>query len=410
MNYILMAIPGFLVLILLEMAWAKHKNLSLFRLNDAVNSLSMGMISRITRILYAAIPFSLYIYTQEHFALFEWQNGVWTWVFAFIAYDLGYYWNHRFGHTMNIGWASHVIHHSSEEYNLTTALRQTSVPNVIGWVFYMPLAFLGIDPVIFASVAALNLLYQFWVHTQTIKRMPDWYEAIFVTPSNHRVHHAKNKVYVDRNYGGVFILWDRMFKTFQPELESEPVVFGISTQLKSWNPIWGNLHFVTQLIKDAWHTQSIKDKFTLWFRRTGYRPEDVEQRFPIIKSNEQTEKYDTHLSKTEQWYVFSQLAINFLWVFGFLNLAASLPLHAHFLFGGILLFSLYSLGLVQERKPWRLYSEVIKFSLVAVAITIQLQVPAWVTFINLVVGIVSCLTLYATTRPSEQATSQAKPS
>ncbi|EAT13344.1 sterol desaturase family protein [Bermanella marisrubri] len=408
MNYILMAIPGFLILILLELGWARYKQLDVYRLNDSTNSLALGMISRITRILYAAIPFSFYIYAHEHFALYHWENTLWTWVFAFIVYDLGYYWNHRLGHTMNIGWASHVIHHSSEEYNLTTALRQTSIPNIVGWVFYMPLAFLGIDPVIFASVAALNLLYQFWVHTQTIKRMPNWYEAIFVTPSNHRVHHAKNKIYVDRNYGGVFIVWDRIFNTFQPELNNEPVVFGISTQLKSWNPIWGNLHFITQLMKDAWNTNNYSDKFTLWFRRTGYRPHDVEQRFPITKSNEQIEKYDSNLSKTEQWYVFTQLAINFLWVFGFLNLAANLPIQTHFIFGGVLLFSLYSLGLVQERKPWRLYCEIIKFSLVAIAMTTQLQIPTWVEFINLTAGIASCFTLYTTMRLSAHSTSQAE--
>lgn len=408
MNYILMAIPGFLILMLLELAWAKHKNLSLFRLNDAVNSLSMGMISRITRVMYAAIPFSFYIYAHEHFALFQWQNGLWTWLFAFVAYDLGYYWNHRLGHTMNIGWASHVIHHSSEEYNLTTALRQTSVPNVIGWVFYMPLAFLGIDPVIFASVAALNLLYQFWVHTQTIKRMPNWYEAIFVTPSNHRVHHAKNKVYVDRNYGGVFILWDRLFNTFQPELDKEPVVFGISTQLKSWNPIWGNLHFITQLIKDAWNTNSYSDKLTLWFRRTGYRPQDVEQRFPIIKSNNKVEKYDTALSKTEQWYVFAQLAINFLWVFGFLNLAANLPIQEHFIFGGILLFSLYSLGLVQERKPWRLSAEILKFLLVSIAMLTLLETPIWIVSSNMIIGVISCTLLHSTVKQGEEPSRSTK--
>jgi len=391
MNYILMAIPGFLILILIELAWVAYKKKPVYRLNDAVNSLAMGMMSRVTQILYAAIPFSFYIYFQEHYALMEWSNGIWTWVFAFIAYDLGYYWNHRIGHTMNISWASHIIHHSSEEYNLTTALRQTSVPNVIGWVFYLPLAFLGIDPIIFASVAALNLLYQFWVHTQAIDQMPKWYEAIFVTPSNHRVHHAKNKVYIDRNYGGVFILWDRLFKTYQPELKQEPVVFGISTQLASWNPIWGNLHFITQLCKDAWHTHSIKDKLTLWFKRTGYRPADVEARFPIVKSNDEVKKYDTELTKLEQGYVFAQLAINFLLVFGFLNIAAQLPIEAHFVMGSILILSLYSMGLVQERKPNRITMEIVKFSAIIACMVFMINAPIWLIALTLGVAVM-CIT------------------
>jgi len=366
MNYILLAIPGFLLLIAAEFLWDKYRDTGYYRFNDALNSLAMGMLSRVTQILYALIPFSIYAATYERWALFTWENTAIALVLAFVLYDLAYYWVHRVGHVMNISWASHVIHHSSEEYNLTTALRQTSVPNVIGWVFYIPLALLGFPPWILLTVASFNLLYQFWVHTQVIRRMPEWYEALFVTPSNHRVHHAKNKCYVDKNYGGVFILWDRIFGTFQPELDEEKVVFGISTQLASWNPIWGNLHILFQQFKDAWHTHSIVDKLTLWFRRTGYRPQDVEQRFPITKSNEAGDKYDVSLPSAVKGYLILQLTLLIGGVSGFMYLGPGLNSGDIALIGTTLAFALLSQGFVQEQKSYAWFTETSKLALQAV--------------------------------------------
>ena len=393
MNYILMAIPVFFVLIMLELAWTTYKKQDVYRLNDAVNSLAMGIMSRITQILYAAIPFSFYIYFYQDFALFEWQSNVWTWLAAFVLYDFSYYWVHRIGHTMNISWASHVIHHSSEEYNLSTALRQTSVPNVIGWVFYIPLAFMGFSPEIIVAVGSLNLLYQFWVHTQAIDQMPRWYEFIFVTPSNHRVHHAKNKIYVDKNFGGVF-LWDRLFGTFQPELKEEKVIFGISTQLASWNPVWGNLHFLTSLCKDAWRTNSWKDKLTLWFRRTGYRPADVEAEYPVVKSNQMIEKYDTPLSLSAKLYVIMQLTVISLGIFVMMHNIENLVVYQHFSIGLTLAFALYSLGKVQEGNASALLTELIKYGLLMLNLVWFTTAPQWLSLSTLTIGLLSLIWLY----------------
>ncbi len=390
-----MAIPGFFVLILLELAWTRYKKQDVYRLNDAINSLSMGIMSRVTQILYAALPFSFYIYFYEDFALFEWQSNPWTWITAFVLYDFSYYWVHRIGHTMNISWASHVVHHSSEEYNLTTALRQTSVPNVIGWVFYIPLAFIGFPPVVLVAVASLNLLYQFWVHTQAIDKMPKWYEFIFVTPSNHRVHHAKNKVYVDKNYGGVFILWDRLFGSYQPELKEENVIFGISTQLASWDPIWGNLHFVSSLCKDAWRTKNWKDKFTLWFRRTGYRPEDVAMKYPIIKSNQVVEKYDTPLSFSAKSYAIVQLSLVAVGIFLFMHNVQSLVLHQQIAIGLTLAFSLYSLGKIQESHSNSFFMEAVKYTLLVINLVWLASAPQWLTLSVLALGLLSLIWLYS---------------
>ena len=362
MNYILMAVPMFLILILIEFLWDQYKQAGTYRLNDTINSITMGIMSRISGILYAAIPFSAYAYLYEDYGLFTWDTTSYlTWILAFVLYDLSYYWNHRMGHTLNISWASHVVHHSSEEYNLSTALRQTSVPNIIGWIFYLPIAFLGFPPVVLATVGALNLLYQFWVHTQHINKMPNWYEAIFVTPSNHRVHHGKNKVYIDKNHGGVFILWDRIFGTFQKELEHEKVIFGISTQLGTWNPIWGNVHFLTSLIKDAWKTKSWVDKLTLWFRPTGYRPQDMEENFPVIKSNKAVEKYETTSNSFIKFYIFSQFVFTLSICFAYLHMASNLNLIQQGIGFSILAYSLLSLSFIQEGKPYVFFSESIKF-------------------------------------------------
>jgi sterol desaturase/sphingolipid hydroxylase (fatty acid hydroxylase superfamily) len=401
MNIILMAVPGFFILIAIEMLINHLRGTNYYRLNDAINSLSMGMLSRVTGAMYALIPFSLYAYSYQSYALFSWEDNWVTYITAFVLYDFCYYWNHRIGHVVNIGWASHVIHHSSEEYNLTTALRQTSIPNPLGALCFVPLAFFGFEPWLLLAVGSLNLIYQYWVHTQIIDRMPEWFEAIFVTPSNHRVHHAKNKVYVDKNYGGVFILWDRFFKTFQPELKEEKVVFGISTQLASWNPVWGNVKVLGSLMKDAWGTKNWFDKFTLWFRKTGYRPADMEEKFPVIKSNLAGDKYDPALTKASKWYIFIQYLYIAPGLLSFMALIQTMKPAEIIISGMALTFALFSLGKVQENSPQSMTFETIKFFLCSVT-------AGWIFMATPIVGItvaavsVSMLVLFMFIQKQEQ--------
>jgi len=209
MNIILYAIPIFFLLIAIELITERVRGTDYYRVNDSLTSLATGIINQIVNVSKRLIPFTLYVLVEQQFAIFQLGESWIVWAFAFVLYDFCYYWNHRMGHEVNILWASHVVHHSSEEYNLTTALRQTGT-GFLGIIFYLPLAVLGFDPVMILSVGALNLVYQFWVHTRHIGKL-GFLEKIFVTPSNHRAHHAQNSVYIDRNYGGVFILWDRLF-------------------------------------------------------------------------------------------------------------------------------------------------------------------------------------------------------
>lgn len=305
MTVILFAIPLFFLLIGIELVVDYKRKTGYYRTNDAITSLSAGVLSRVVAIGHQLIPFTVYIVVFDAVALFTLSESWWVWVLAFIAYDFFYYWNHRMGHEMSVLWAAHVVHHSSEDYNLTTALRQTSGA-LFSWIFYLPLAFVGFPPEMIITVGALNLVYQFWVHTQHIGTL-GWMEYVFVTPSNHRVHHAQNRVYIDKNYGGVFILWDRLFGTFIPELDEEPPVYGIRGALKSFNPIWANLQIYRQLAKDSYYTHSWKDKFRVWFGRTGWRPEDVTKRFPQEKKPlSEFEKYNPTLNKWVTQYSLAQ--------------------------------------------------------------------------------------------------------
>jgi hypothetical protein len=222
----------------------------------------------------------MYALLYEHIAPFTLDaSQAWVWAVALVLYDFLYYWLHRAGHRVAVFWAAHVVHHQSEDYNLSTALRQTGSGWLLGWIFYLPMALLGFPPVVFATVALIDLLYQFWVHTQQVGRL-GWFDRWFCSPSNHRVHHAVNDRYLDRNYGGIFMLWDHWFGTFEDEHVDEPCVYGTRAPLRSWNPVWANLEVYAGLARDAWRAQRWADKWRVWFRPPGWRPADVAQRDP----------------------------------------------------------------------------------------------------------------------------------
>ena len=275
MNLIVYAVPFFVLAILLELAYGLAKGRNTYRLNDSVSSLSLGVLSQAQRFVTLGAGGYVYYLLTEHFSLPLMDAGHWfTWVLAMVLYDFCYYWLHRMGHERTILWAAHVAHHQSEDYNLTTALRQTSTGFLLGWLFFIPMYLLGIPAEVVVTVGALNLIYQFWVHTQHVPKL-GWYEWFFVTPSNHRVHHAQNDRYMDRNYGGLFIIWDRLFGTFQEELDEEPVVYGIRGPLKSWSPVKALTHIYVDMAKDSWYTRNWRDKCKVWVSRTGWRPADV---------------------------------------------------------------------------------------------------------------------------------------
>jgi alkylglycerol monooxygenase len=308
MNLIVAAVPFFILAIIVEWLYGLARHRNTFRLSDSISSLFLGVLSRASRFVTLGVGGYVYHLVTAHFSLDLMAVDHWfTWVLATVLYDLCYYWQHRMGHERTLLWAAHVAHHQSEDYNLTTALRQTSTGFLLDWVFYIPMFLLGIPAEVVVTVAAINLIYQFWVHTEHVPKL-GWYEWVFVTPSNHRVHHAQNDIYLDRNYGGIFILWDRLFGTFQEELESEPPVYGIRGALNSWNPVKALTHIYVDMFRDSWHTARWRDKLWVWVARNGWRPADVAQRYPREKTGlEQFRKFDPVVPPLVGLYAFAQL-------------------------------------------------------------------------------------------------------
>ncbi len=271
-NPIVFAVPVFLLLMAGEYALSRRRAQPVYRAADTVSSLSLGVISQLVGGFTKLLALGIYTVVYEQAALVRLPaDSPLVWLGALLAYDFCYYWLHRMGHEVHLLWAAHGVHHSSEDYNLGTALRQTGTGFLFGWLFYLPMAVAGVPPLVFAVVALVDLLYQFWVHTELVGRL-GWFDRVFVSPSNHRVHHGQNDYCIDRNYGGILILWDRLFGTFVQERADEPVVYGIRGALRSWNPLWANVHGYAAIAQGMGAAPRWADKLRLPFMPPGWRP------------------------------------------------------------------------------------------------------------------------------------------
>ena len=358
MDLIAFAIPFFLLLLVIEIGLDRLRKTHYYRSNDAINSLSVGTLSTLFGYFTKLLPIAIYGFVLQHLALFKMDlawfdlspRGIALWVCALLAWDFCYYWAHRFGHEISILWACHAVHHQSEDYNLSTALRQTSTGFIFGWIFFVPLFIAGFPLEVIVAVNAMDLIYQFWVHTQHVPKL-GWFDRVFVSPSNHRVHHAQNQRYIDKNYGGVLIVWDRLFGTFQEELDAEPVVFGVRKPLSNWNPLWANLQVYAYLYFDSRHTARWQDKLAVWFRRTGWRPADVEQRYPKARHPlTEFRKFDPPMSPQTSHYVLAQFLIATAWGLWTGIVYAEQGLVAIIWPGVTLCLALYSFGLLTEGR------------------------------------------------------------
>ena len=307
MDYVALAVPFFLLALIVEFlyGWLTKKNT--YRLNDTISSLFMGSLRGTSSVLKIGFSGFIYYHIETYFSLWRMNSElIITWIFAFIAYDFFYYWFHRISHERQIFWASHVAHHQSEEYNLSTALRQTGTGFLISWVFYIPLFLIGVPSYVMVSVASINLIYQFWVHTRHIPKL-GWYEWIFVTPSNHRVHHAQNDLYIDRNYGGVFVIWDRLFSTFQEEHEDEECVYGIRGSIKTFDPLEANFHIYAKISKDIAYSLTFSNLINVLTARTGWSPDGNMNGSSKEKFNiEEFSKHNPETGKFIKFYALVQ--------------------------------------------------------------------------------------------------------
>jgi sterol desaturase/sphingolipid hydroxylase (fatty acid hydroxylase superfamily) len=372
MDLLDLAVPFFLLAILLELAISAARKLELFRTNDAISSLSLGILNGTFGYFTKFIQFVIWGFVLQNFALVEmpvaWFDtslrGIALWLTAILAWDFCYYWFHRFSHEISILWASHAVHHQSEDYNLSTALRQTSTGFLFGWIFYLPLFLIGFPLDILITVNAINLIYQFWVHTQVVHRL-GILDYVFVTPSNHRVHHAQNERYIDKNYGGMLILWDRMFGTFEDECADEPVIFGVRKALANWNPFWANLQVYDYLLFDAIRTRRWRDKIGIWFRRTGWRPNDVAARYPKMNSDLKSfEKYNPPMKRPVRNYLLAQFLVALLAVLGIGQLYVNFGATGVLMPCLLLWAQLYALGLISEGRNTALQIELLRLLVV----------------------------------------------
>ena len=310
MNFVTYAIPFFLLLIVIELAWGWSKGNTTYRVNDSLNSLSLGLLSTVTKFVFLNIGLLVFSRIEQNYAVWAFDMTSYAhWLVGLLFYDFLYYWFHRISHERQFFWGSHVVHHQSEDYNLSTALRQTSTSFLTTWVFFIPCFFLGMPIYMYVSIATAQLIYQFWVHTQHIPKL-GFIEWFMVTPSNHRVHHAQNKDYIDKNYGGLLIVWDRLFGTFKEEDEQLQPIYGIRSPLNSWNPLWANIHIFISMARDAWLTARWSDKVRVLWARTGWRPADVAARYPAEKSDlNNFKKYDPQLRVKVNVGIISQYFI-----------------------------------------------------------------------------------------------------
>lgn len=349
-DYIALSIPLFFILIGVELGYTAYKQLNYYRLNDSLANLSQGIGSQLVGIFLKTLTFFGYLYIYEHWRFYSFPNTIWTWLFLFLGVDFFYYWFHRMSHQVNALWAAHIVHHQSEEYNLTVALRQSWFQAGFSWVFYLPLAFAGFEPVMFLTVSAFNTLYQFWIHTRAINRMGPL-EWLFNTPSHHRVHHGSNPKYIDKNHAGTLIIWDRMFGTFQKE--EEVVVYGITKPLASWNPVWANIHYWSDLLETAGKSRGIRDKLNVFIKPPGWFPEYLGgMQYPQEINPEVYVKYSPQYNYRLNTYIF----FHFIFSLGlatlliFLNsLMNTVQLTASAV---LVIFTLTTCGGILDKKSW----------------------------------------------------------
>lgn len=360
------AIPIFFTLIALELLVTKWQGRKVYYAQDAVNSLGLGLISQIVGVFAKVLTIGIYAWCVQHIGLLHLStSNPWVWISGLLLYDLLYYWLHRGGHEVNVLWAAHVVHHQSENYNLSTALRQTGTGVLLGWLFYLPMALLGYPVEVFVLVALIDLLYQFWVHTELIGRL-GWFDRVFCSPANHRLHHAVNDRYLDRNYGGIFILWDRMFGTFVEEDDTDPPVYGTRSPLRSWNPLWANVEVYWDIAKDAWHAQRWRDKLLVWIKPPGWRPVDVEMRFPKQKFDMGHARFNVPLSGALTTYCLLQFMLLLVFGMHFLAIASSISMTVGLFYAAYLVFALCLLGALMEGRRSVLWLEILRTSLTAI--------------------------------------------
>jgi sterol desaturase/sphingolipid hydroxylase (fatty acid hydroxylase superfamily) len=360
------AIPVFLALIAAEAIWAWSRGMKINRGADTISSLSSGMTNILKDVLGLSIAVVGYDWLVRRVAIFEIGTAWYVYIIAFVAKDFAGYWIHRIEHTVNIFWNRHIIHHSSEEFNLACALRQ-SISEVFSFIglFLLPAALVGVPTQVIAVIAPVQLFAQFWYHTRMIGKM-GWLEKVIVTPSHHRVHHAMNAEYLDKNFGQVFILWDKWFGTFQPELADVPPVYGVKRPVHTWNPFLIGLQHVWLLVRDAWRANNLRDKLRIWFMPTGWRPADVAARWPVAAVDDvyALQKFDTRLPLPILAWAWVRLAVTLMLILDLFFRFGTIGLPGVYLYGLFLGVTIFGMTAMLDRARYAVIADGLAAALV----------------------------------------------
>ena len=358
LNPIIFSIPIYFALIGIELLIQAIKKYKIYRLNDAITNISCGITQQVTGIFFKVLSVAAYQLVYENFALFSIEPTWYNLILLFVLVDFFYYWAHRKSHEINLFWGGHVVHHQSEDYNFSVALRQGSFQIIWTFFFYFPLAILGFDTINFVLMSGLVTVYQFWIHTETIGKLGP-IEWIFNTPSHHRVHHGRNPKYIDKNHAGVFIIWDRMFGTFQEE-EEKPT-YGITKQTASWNPVWVNLQHYVEMVKGLRSMKGVKNKLNYVFNKPGWQPEEMGGPLPIPEIQEGKEtKYNKQVKGGLALYTLIQYFIILGATAAFLFSIEKMNMVDRITSVAMIIFAVTSCGLILEDKSYAVKLEVFR--------------------------------------------------
>ena len=396
LNPIVLSIPIFFLLIGIELAVERFSHRKLYRLPDSIANLSCGITSQLSGLFLKVLAIGIYEIIFSNLALFSLERNWIYWVALFFLVDLAYYWAHRMSHQINLFWGGHVVHHQSEEYNLSVALRQSSFQTVWTFAFNLPLAFMGFETLDFALMSALNTLYQFWIHTETINKL-GFLEYFLNTPSHHRVHHGRNPKYIDKNHAGTLIIWDKMFGTFQPE-EEKPT-YGITKPINSWNAVWANFSHYAEMGKDLRRINKWSDKVKYLFMKPGWLPESLGGYRAAPEVDRSTyRKYDTPAPVSLNYYVLFQYILCLIGTGLFLFKQADFQIAEKVFFTVIISIVVVNSGVLFENKRWVLWAEwarIIAYPLILIILTIQYNWPVYLIGIALAYLFISSFWFYS---------------
>jgi sterol desaturase/sphingolipid hydroxylase (fatty acid hydroxylase superfamily) len=372
-DYIALAVPFFFLLIGIEALVARRQGLRAYRFADTIADLGCGITQRMGLLALGGVLGVSYVWLYKHARLVDLgSRPAAAWVVAFLGVDLIYYLWHRASHRVNFLWAAHIVHHQSEDYNLAVALRQAVLTPLTHMPFSLVLAVLGVPPVVAAGSTAFNTLYQFWIHTETVGRLGPL-EAVLNTPSHHRVHHGRNPAYLDHNYAGVLIVWDRLFGTFVAETERPR--YGITTPLRSFNPIWAQVHYLVELAQLARRQPRWRDRLAVWLEP----PERTAARLHAAPDTDGGDgaasdapaplaaKYEVEVPRRVRVYVVVNFALAVAGAFALMSWHRALPTPWTAVGGVLVVLTVASAGALVERKPWARPLEVVRVGLLVVA-------------------------------------------